>query len=149
MPGITLDISNFYWTLQIAAAHRGLFRIQGAHFHFLPFGWKFSPVLKQDTLAALLREFFDNHAVGLDIHRFHYLDDVLILSRDGECMHSLGPLLAVFLMAKGLRISTKSFLKQHQNIPWLGKMFDLLKGEVRNTNNLLTKCLGIAIKTAR
>ena len=43
--GITLDISNFYWSLQIPAAHRGLFRIQGAHFHCLPFGWKFSPVL--------------------------------------------------------------------------------------------------------
>ena len=52
--GITLDISNFYWSLQIPAEHRGLFRIQGAHFHCLPFGWKFSPVLAQDTLAALL-----------------------------------------------------------------------------------------------
>ena len=89
--GITLEISNFYWSLQILAEHRGLFRIQGAHFHCLPFGWKFSPVLAQDTLAALLREFFGNHAVGLHMHRFHYLDDVLILSRDRECMDSLGP----------------------------------------------------------
>ena len=40
--GITLDISNFYWSLQIPAAHRGLFRIQGVHFHCLPFGWNFS-----------------------------------------------------------------------------------------------------------
>ena len=36
--GITLDISNFYWSLQGASEHRGLFRIQGAHFHCLPFG---------------------------------------------------------------------------------------------------------------
>ena len=146
--GITLDISNFYWSLQIPAAHRGLFRIQGAHFHCLPFGWKFSPVLAQDTLAALLKEFFDNHAEGLDIYRFHYLDDVLILSRDRECMNSLGHRLAGFLTAKGLRISTKSCLEPHQNVLWLGKMFDLAKGEVRNTDKMLTKCLGIAIKTA-
>ena len=122
--GITLDISNLYSSLQIPAAHRGLFRIQGAHFHCLPFGWKFSPVLAQDTLAALLREFFDNHAVGLDIYRFHYLDDVLILSRDRECMDSLGAQLAAFLKAKGLRISTKSCLEPHQNVLWLGKVFD-------------------------
>ena len=122
--GITLDISNFYWSLQIPAEHRGLFRIQGAHFQCLPFGWKFPPVLAHDTLAALLREFFDNHAVGLDIHRFHYLDNVLILSRDRECMDSLGPQLGAFLTAKGLRISTKSCLKPHQNVLWLGKVFD-------------------------
>ena len=146
--GITLDISNFYWILQIPAEHRGLFRIQGAHFHCLPFGRKFSPVLAQDTLAALLREFFDNHAVGLDIHRFHYLDDVLILSRDKEFMDSLGPHLAAFLTAKGLCISTKCCLKPHQNVRWLGKVFDLAKGEVQNTDKMLTKCLGIAIKTA-
>ena len=42
--GIILDISNLYWILPIPAAHRGLFHIQGAHFHCLPFGWKFSPV---------------------------------------------------------------------------------------------------------
>ena len=146
--GITLDISNFCRSLQIPAAHRGLFRIQGAHFHCLLFGWKFSPVLAQDTLAALLREFFDSHAVGLDIHRFHYLDDVLILSRDTECMDSLGPKLAAFLTAKGLHISTKSCLKPHQNVLWLGKVFALAKGEVQNTDKMLTKCLGIAIKTA-
>ena len=146
--GITLDISNFYWSLQIPAERRGLFRIQGAHFHCLPFGWKFTPVLAQDPLAALLREFFDNHAVGLNIHRFHYLDDVLILSRDRECMDCLGPRLAAFLMEKGLCISTKSCLKPRQNVLWLGKVFDLAKGEVRNTDKMRTKCLGIAIKTA-
>ena len=146
--GITLDISNFYWSLQIPAEHRGLFRIQGAHFHCLPFGWKFSPVLAQDTLAALLKEFFDNHVEGIDVYRFHYLDDVLILSRDRECMKSLGHRLACFLTAKGLRISIKSCLEPHQNVLWLGKMFDLAKGEVRNTDKMLTKCLGIAIKTA-
>ena len=146
--GITLDISNFYWSLQIPVAHRGLFRIQGAHFHCLPFGWKFSTVPAQDTLAALMREFFENHAVGLDIHRLQYLDDVLILSRDRECMDSLGPRLAAFLMAKGLRISTKSCLKPYQNVLWLGKVFDPAKGEVRNTFKMLTKCLGIAIKAA-
>ena len=27
--GISLDISNFYWSLQIPVAYRGLFRIQG------------------------------------------------------------------------------------------------------------------------
>ena len=72
-------------------------------------------------LAALLREFFDNHAVGLDIHRFHYLDDVLILSRDRECIDILGPRLAAFLMAKGLRISTKSCLKPESQCPVAGK----------------------------
>ena len=104
--GITLDISNFYWSLQIPAEHRGLFRKQGAHFHCLPFGWNFSPVLAQDTLAALLKEVFDNHAEGLDIYRFHYLDDVLILSRDRECMKSLDHRLACFLTAKGLPRAT-------------------------------------------
>ena len=146
--GITLDISNFYWSLQIPAEHRGLFRIQGAHFHCLPFGWKFSPVLAQETLAAPLQEFFDNHVEGIDVYRFHYLDDVLIVSRDRECMKSLGHRLAGFLTAKGLRISIKSCLEPHQNVLWRGKMFDLAKGEVRNTDKMLTKCLGIAIKTA-
>ena len=146
--GITLDISNFYWSLQIPAEHRGLFRIQGTHFHCLPFGWKFSPVLAQDTLAALSQEFFDNHTEGLDIFRFHYLDDILILPRDKECMNSRGHRPAAFLTAKGLRISTKSCLEPHQNVLWLGKMFDVTKGEVRNTDKMHTKCLGIAIKIA-
>ena len=63
-------------------------------------------------------------------------------------MNSLGHRLADFLTAKGLRISTKSCLEPHQNVLWLGKMFDLAQGEVRNTDKMLTKCLGIAIKTA-
>ena len=101
--------------------------------------------MAQDTLAALLKDFFDNHAEGLDIYRF---DDVLVLSRDRECMDSLGHRLANFLTAKGLRISTKFCLEPHQNVLWLGKMFDLAKGEVRNTDKMLTKCSRIAIKTA-
>ena len=145
---ITLDISNFYRSLQIPAQHRGLFRIQGAHFHCLLFRRKFSPVVAQDTLAALLKEFFANHAEGLDIYCFHYLDDVPILSRDRECMNSPGHRLANFLTAKGLHISTKSCLEPHQNVLWLGKMLYPAKGEVRNTEKMLTKCLGIAIKTA-
>ena len=104
--GITLEISNFYWSLQIPAEHRGLNRIQGAHFHCLPFGWRFSPVLAQDTLAALLREFCDNHAVGLDIHRFHYLHDVLILSRDRECME-ICAVTRPFLAQNGREIQSK------------------------------------------
>ena len=99
--------------LEPASERRGLFCIQGAHFHCPPFVWKFSPVLAQDTLAALLREFFDNHAEGLDIYRFLFLDDVVSLSRDRECMNSLRHRLAAFLMAKGLRISTKSCLEPH------------------------------------
>ena len=63
-------------------------------------------------------------------------------------MNSLGHRLAAFLTAKGLRISTKSCLEPHKNVLWLEKMFDLTKGEVRNTDKMLTKCLGIAIKTA-
>ena len=63
-------------------------------------------------------------------------------------MDSLGQRLAAFLMEKGLRISTKSCLEAHQNDLWLGKVFHLAKGEVQNTDKMLTKCLGIAIKTA-
>ena len=62
-------------------------------------------------------------------------------------MKSLGPQLGAFLTAKGLRISTKSCLKPHQNVLWLGKVFDLTKGEVRNTDKMPTTCLEIAIKT--
>ena len=91
---------------------------------------------------SLLREFFDNHAVGLDIYRFHYLDDVVMLSRGREGMDSLGPRLAAFLVEKGLCMSTKSCLEPHQNVLWLGKVFDLAKGEVRNTDKMLAKCLG-------
>ena len=116
--------------------------------HCLPFGLKFSPVFAQDTLAELLREFFGGHAAGLDVHRFHYLDDVLLLSRDRACLDRLGLQLATFLIAKGLRVSTKSRFRAHQNVLWLGKVFDLIRGEIQNTDKMLTKCLGIAIKTA-
>ena len=96
----------------------------------------------------LLQEFFHNYAVGLNIHCFHYLDDLLVLSRDRTCLERLGPRLATFLTEKGLCISTKSCLTPHQHVLWPGKVFNLAKGEVENADKMLTKCLGIAIKMA-
>ena len=50
-----------------------------------------------------------------------------------------------FLLEKGVVISEKSCLFPHQQVLWLGKVFDL---EVVNIEKMLRKCLGIAIKTA-
>ena len=97
-----------------------------------------------DTAAKVCKALQDEH----EKRAKERVKEAEAFKRYRECMKSLGHRLACFLTAKGLRISIKSCLEPHQNVLWPGKMFDLAKGEVRNTDKMLTKCLGIAIKTA-
>ena len=105
------------------------------------FWWKFSPVLAQDTLAALLKEFFERWAPGMECYRFHYLNDVLVVSKDRVKPEEMASRLVEFLSEKGLVISKKSCPVLHKQILWPGKVFDLERGGVVNTEKMLRKRL--------
>ena len=49
--GTTIDLTNFYWSLRMPAEVRDVFRLEGADFHSLPFGWNYSPLIAQETLG--------------------------------------------------------------------------------------------------
>jgi hypothetical protein len=43
--GATLDLTNFYWSLELPMAWWGCFRLDGYSCTTHPFGWNLSPVL--------------------------------------------------------------------------------------------------------
>ena len=53
---------------------------------------------------------------------------------------------ADFVTKKGLKVSTKLCLHPHQEVLWSGKIFTLVRGEIRNTYKMPRKCLAIVVK---
>ena len=79
--GTTIELTNFYWSLRMPREVWDLFRLDGAEFHSLPFGWNFSPLIARETLGDLLHQYM-NRFPSQNMVFFHYVDDILLLVRD-------------------------------------------------------------------
>ena len=68
--GTTIDVTNFDWSLRMPAEVRDVFRLEGADFHSLPFGWNYSPLIAQETPGDLMRRYMGRFA-GTGVVYFH------------------------------------------------------------------------------
>ena len=73
-----------------------LFRLDGGRFHSLLFGWNFSPLIAQETLRDLLRQYM-NRCLDHVIVFFHYRDDILLLAHDRGILRIVTQGLCAFL----------------------------------------------------
>ena len=96
--GTTIDLTNFYGVLRMPAEMRDLFRLEGADFHSLPFGWNYSPLIAQETLGDLIRRYMGRFTGGGVVY-FHYLDGILLLWRNRTLLRVMTRGLCEFLQA--------------------------------------------------
>ena len=64
----------------------------------------------------------------------HYLDDFMVLGVDRVRVGEVTDDVVAMLQGKGFIVSPKSKLVPTQELTWLGKDFDLVRGHVGNTN---------------
>ena len=82
---VKIDVANFYWSLLLPATVLGYFTMSSGvagdvtyGTRRLPFGWKWSPIIAQDTLASILQLV----AAWFCDSFWQYLDDILLACRD-------------------------------------------------------------------
>ena len=117
---VKLDLTNCYPSLKLPMKAWGSFRVQGSEgvsdLRSLPFGWRFSPPICQETVTAVLQRVLrrmplpQGYESWDDVDYDHYLDDLLFVETDREWLEACGPLLARYLQIEGFIISQKSVL---------------------------------------
>ena len=139
MPGGGIAISQ-------PSAHRA-FRVAGAFWDCLPFGWNLAPCVAQATLVDILHRFFvrEGLLLFLGVHLLFrvYLDDVLLLSPDPMFLGPVTTSLVSHIVGLGLIVSTKSRPLPSQSLVWLGKLFDLRAGSLEISTSSLNHTLGV------
>ena len=119
---IKLDISNFFWSLTLPSDVAGAFTFaagdtQTYGTHRLPFGWAWSPIIAQLTLARILSPVMPWFADRL----WQYFDDLLVGDRDPYFLSFAGSYIVYLLARAGLVINEKSQLQPVTSLTWLGK----------------------------
>ena len=148
---VTIDLSNFFWSLRLPPHMVGAFRLRGLCYDSLPFGWDRSPGIAQETLGSVLTTFFRTLAAELDappLFSFHYLDDILFLSPCPLHLSRVTQRLTVFLRDLHLLVSPKSSLAPSQTFTWLGKRFDTRSCTITMTDGTFLKLCAIAVRAA-
>ena len=144
--GTTIDLKNFFWSLELPLHARGAFRVGGMIWTSLPFGWNLSPIIAQETLGQLLREAltpFEGESVTW--RTFHCYDDVLILAASPSLCSSLTQCLLSFLRSRSFVISPKSHTDPTQDVLWLGKRFSLGSPVITNTPSCMLHSLALCL----
>lgn len=129
---IKLDISNFFWSLLLPHEVTGFFTFAAGDTQTygtrrLPFGWSWSPIIAQLTLARILAPV----ATWFPGRFWQYVDDILIADEDPHFLHFTGSYLVHLLARSGLVINSKSQLQPVKSLTWLGKR--ILGGAIINT----------------
>ena len=111
----------------------------------LPFGWRFSSPICQETVATILYRLLrqmplpSGYGSWEEVDYDHYLDDLLFVESDKEWLSTPGNLLVKYLLIEGFVISAKSVLEPVQKSKWLGKTIDLLDLSIGNSHMLQTR----------
>ena len=122
--GTHIDLKNAFWSFVLLESARTVFRLQSGPsgrvvgLGRLPFGWKYSPFICQQTLARIVER-----VLPPDILLLHYLDDFLLVHHDnndntGNTVIALG--------REGFIVSPKSVLEPATQLVFLGKWLDPL-----------------------
>ena len=148
----TLDLSNFYWSLDLPLHWRGVFCVPGGYYPCLPFGWNLAPVIAQHVLLYILDTCFCAAGLlpfwGSSLWAFVYLDDVLLLADDPSLCSVATSALTSFFQHNNLIISPKSVLTPSSKVSWLGKTFHLPDRTVSATAQALTRTVALALLAA-
>ena len=121
---VKIDIANFYWSLLLPAPVVGYFTVSSGVVgdatygtRRMPFGWKWSPIIAQTTLARVLRPLSE----WFPAHLWQYIDDILMACCDPYFLQ-YALLFAKHLISQaGLFVSSKSSEFPVITITWLGK----------------------------
>ena len=145
----TLDLSNFFWSLELPPDFRSIFRVAGASYPNLPFGWNLSPIISQTTLiflvsSALLDAGFLPFLTA-SLFFFIYLDDVIIISSSYFLCQACTEFVVTSLKMAGFVISPKSRLTPSRHVTWIGKFFDFSLSRVSNTESAMTRAIAITL----
>lgn len=137
----TLDLTNFFWSLQLPQEAQHIFRIDNFSFTSPPFGWNLSPIIAQKSLEFLLSSSLENSHFSLlyrsEFWYFVYYDDVFLLATTFSLCNDITQFFVSVLQQNSLIISKKSCLNPSQQIKWLGKLFLLNKRQITNTHHTL------------
>ena len=129
---IKIDVSNFYWSLSIPDHVTGSFVLcagtQFYHTRRLPFGWRWSPFLAQETLRRVLQPV----SVMLGALLWQFVDDVLFASPDPYFLSFVGSYVVHLLSTAHLFVNDKSVLIPTHHITWLGKFVNSIDGLISN-----------------
>ena len=89
----------------------------------LPFGWKYSPFICQQTLAGIVER-----VLPPDILLVHYLDDFLFIHYDKQYLRDNTGNTVLALGREGFIVSPKSVLEPATQLVFLGNLLDLWYG---------------------
>ena len=84
--GTHIDLNNAFWSFVLLASARMVFRLRSGPsgrvvgLGRLPFGWKYSPFICQQTLARIV-----GRVLPPAVLLVHYLDDFLLIHHDSLC----------------------------------------------------------------
>ena len=118
-----IDLSNCFWSIRMPYRWCRVFRVNTPQGCFrwltLPFGWKYSPMLCQRLVSALVRRALsDLRARGVT-----YLHDVLV-SAVGRCrLRVAARRVSRVLGRAGFLISPKSVIEPVRTLDFIGKQF--------------------------
>ena len=134
-----IDLSNCFWSIRMPYKWCRVFRVNTPQGCFrlltVPFGWKYSPVLCQGLVSALVRRALrDLRARGVT-----YLDDVLV-SAVGRCRLRVAARRAEpsrVLGKAGFLISPKSVIEPVRTLDFIGKQFSAAAMTVENKPGIL------------
>ena len=136
----TLDISNFYWSLDLP--FNFLFpvsqpdsTIQFYSISRLPFGWDYAPFLGQSTLRRLVSE-VPSPTCSIDNT---YIDDILLGHSVPQILHTWTSSISNHLVDSGLLISPKSVVEPQVAVNYIGKRYSARA--IANTQARLTSLL--------
>ena len=127
-----IDLSNCLWSVCMPYCWCRVFRVntpQGSlRWLTLPFGWKYSPVLCQRLVSALVhRALRDLRAQGIT-----YLDDVLVSAVGGNRVRVAARFVGQVLGKAGFLISPKSVLELVRTLHFVGKQCAVAAMTVEN-----------------
>ena len=110
--GTHIDLKNAFWSFVLPESARTVFRPRSGPsgrvvgLGRLPFGWKYSPFICQQTLVRIV-----GRMLPPDILLVHYLDDFLLIHHDKRYLRDHTGNTVLALGREGFIISPKSVLK--------------------------------------
>ena len=148
----TIDLTNFYWSLELPLDWVVVFRVPGGTYRSLPFGWNLAPVIAQTVLGEFLMHLFVAEGLlpffGCSLWYWTYLDDVLVVSSDILLASSCATLLASGMTAAELVISPKSLLTPSSCVTWLGKVWNFANRSICPTTVSSGRAVALSLLAA-